>query len=78
MAKTRQHSRWMMDMGVRWTFFFQDTNAVSFRSFIAALGVSKKHNFAMNSITIPRLPGQAVGGMDFFFYKVTFIFFCPK
>jgi len=63
MAKSRLYSRWMMDMGVRWTFFFQDTNAVSFRSFIAALGVSKKYNFAMNSITIPRLPGQAVGGI---------------
>merc|ERR1719242_2849858 len=55
--------RWLEAYGTKWTLFFQDTNAPVFRSYISALGVAKKFNFAMNTITIPRLPGQAVGGI---------------
>lgn len=36
---------------------------VAFRSLISAMGVSYRHNFLMNTITVPRRPGQQVGGM---------------
>ena len=34
-----------------------------FRSLQSVLGVSKSCNFEMNSITIPRKPGEAVGAI---------------
>ena len=45
------------------TFPIQDTNALVFRALPSALGVSVKNNFEMNSITVPRRPGEAVGGI---------------
>merc|ERR1719373_835456 len=63
MYSTGTAMRWQKDHGTKWTLFFQDTNAPVFRSYIPALGVAKKYNFAMNTITIPRLAGQAVGGI---------------
>ena len=47
----------------KWIIFFQDTNGVAVHSLPSAVGVSIKNNFAMNSITVPRLPGQAIGGI---------------
>merc|ERR1712000_617653 len=51
--------KWLNEYKVKWTLFLQDTNAVVFKSFIPALGVSKKNSFAMNTITVPRRPKQA-------------------
>ena len=34
-----------------------------FRAVPAALGVSAKNGFAVNSVTVPRKPGEAVGGI---------------
>ena len=47
--------------GRKWAVFFQDTNALVFRSVPAAIGVSVRNQFAMNSLTVPRKPGEAVG-----------------
>jgi len=55
--------RWMNKLRIKWILFFQDTNGVVFHGLPAALGVSKVNGFAMNSITVPRRPGQAVGGI---------------
>jgi len=63
MFSTGTAKKWRESYGTKWTLFFQDTNAPVFRSYIPALGVAKKYNFAMNTITIPRLAGQAVGGI---------------
>lgn len=49
--------------GMKWLVFFQDTNGVVFRALPAAIGVSSERNFAMNSLTVPRKPGEAVGGI---------------
>ena len=38
-------------------------NALGFRPLLATLGgVGKQHNLHCNFLTVPRLPGQAVGG----------------
>lgn len=55
--------RWMNKLRIKWILFFQDTNGVVFRGLPASLGVSKENGFAMNSITVPRRPGEAVGGI---------------
>uniref|UniRef100_A0A7S3JVS8 UTP-monosaccharide-1-phosphate uridylyltransferase n=1 Tax=Aureoumbra lagunensis TaxID=44058 RepID=A0A7S3JVS8_9STRA len=49
--------------GIQWVYFFQDTNALGFRPLLATLGLSKKLNLHCNFLTVPRLPGQAVGGI---------------
>lgn len=49
--------------GREWVVFFQDTNALVFRGIPAALGVSVRNQFALNSIAVPRKPGEAVGGI---------------
>jgi UDP-sugar pyrophosphorylase len=51
------------DEGKKWIIFFQDTNALAFKAFPALLGVSKKFNLEMNSIAVPRKPGEAVGAI---------------
>ena len=43
--------------------FIQDTNALALKTIPSALGVSKKFNFEMNSITVPRKPGEAMGAI---------------
>lgn len=43
--------------------FFQDTNSLIFKSIPSALGVSKLNNFIVNSITVPRIPGEAAGAI---------------
>ncbi|CEL97994.1 unnamed protein product [Vitrella brassicaformis CCMP3155] len=54
--------KWVKE-GRKWVVFFQDTNGLIFRSVPAVLGVSAKRDFAMNSVTVPRKPGEAVGGI---------------
>lgn len=51
------------DEGKKWIVFFQDTNLLVFRSLLPAIGVSKKHNFEVNSLTVPRKPGESVGAI---------------
>ncbi len=50
-------------LGKKWVVFFQDTNILAFNCFPSALGVSKKNGFVVNSITIPRKPGDNLGGI---------------
>jgi UDP-sugar pyrophosphorylase len=47
----------------KWLFFFQDTNSLSMRSLCACLGVSVEHKYSMNSLAVPRAPGEASGGI---------------
>ncbi|XXQ39996.1 UTP-monosaccharide-1-phosphate uridylyltransferase [Plasmodiophora brassicae] len=54
---------WVARHQTKHVFFFQDTNAAVFRAFPAALGVSVKKQFEVNSITVPRKPGEAVGAI---------------
>jgi UDP-sugar pyrophosphorylase len=49
--------------GRKWIVFFQDTNALIFNAVPSALGVSVSNSFVINSITIPRKPGEAMGGI---------------
>ena len=49
--------------GTKWVYFFQDTNALGFRPLLATLGVSKALDLHCNFLTVPRFPGQAVGGI---------------
>ena len=49
--------------GLQHVVFFQDTNALCMRSLPATLGVSVKHGLHMNSMTIPRSAGEAVGAI---------------
>ena len=49
--------------GRKWVIFFQDTNPLIFRSLPAVLGLSKKNNFEVNSIVVPRKLGEAVGAI---------------
>lgn len=51
------------ESGTEWVYFFQDTNALGFRPLYATLGVSKKLGLHCNFLTVPRFPGQAVGGV---------------
>jgi UDP-sugar pyrophosphorylase len=41
----------------------KDTNGIIFRALPAVLGVSVKNKFAVNSVCVPRTPGEAVGGI---------------
>lgn len=43
--------------------FLQDTNALVINSVIPTLGVSVSKGFHMNSICVPRMPGEAAGGI---------------
>ena len=47
----------------RYVAFFQDTNVLAFKALPAALGVSERLGFAMNSLTVPRSPGEAAGAI---------------
>lgn len=54
--------RWEQE-GRKWVCFLQDTNGLVFHAIPAAIGVSVKNNFAVNSLTVPRRAGEAVGGI---------------
>jgi len=54
--------KWL-DAGKTHVLLFQDTNPLPFRSLCALLGVSIEQGFTMNSVTVPRCPGEAVGGI---------------
>ena len=54
--------RWEKE-GKKHVVFLQDTNALIINSVLPALGVSIAKKFDMNSITIPRLAGEAAGAI---------------
>jgi UDP-sugar pyrophosphorylase len=54
--------RWIKD-GKTHVVFLQDTNALVINSVVPALGVCVTKGFHMNSICVPRLPGEAAGGI---------------
>mmetsp|Transcript_23078 Transcript_23078/g.46707 ORF Transcript_23078/g.46707 Transcript_23078/m.46707 type:complete len:582 (-) Transcript_23078:386-2131(-) len=49
--------------GKKWVCFFQDTNGIIFRALPAVLGVSHTHQLDLNSVCVPRTPGEAVGAI---------------
>lgn len=54
--------KWLAQ-GKEWMVFIQDTNALALKTIPSVLGVSKKNNWEMNSITVPRRPGESVGAI---------------
>lgn len=54
--------KWRQD-GLKWFVIFQDTNANVFKVIPSVLGYSAQEDFALNSITINRKPGEAVGAI---------------
>mmetsp|Transcript_22234 Transcript_22234/g.33130 ORF Transcript_22234/g.33130 Transcript_22234/m.33130 type:complete len:613 (+) Transcript_22234:75-1913(+) len=49
--------------GRKYLMFFQDTNGLVFNAAPAAFGVSASMGFEVNSLTVPRRPGEAVGAI---------------
>ena len=50
-------------MGKEWMIFIQDTNALALKSLPSVLGVSRENNWEMNSVCVPRKPGEAMGAI---------------
>lgn len=50
-------------MGKEWMIFIQDTNALALKVLPSILGVSRKRNWEMNSVCVPRMPGEAMGAI---------------
>lgn len=51
------------EQGVKWVYFFQDTNGLAVMSLAAMLGVSVDLDLEVNSRSVPRVAKQAVGGI---------------
>lgn len=54
--------KWM-EMGKEWMVFIQDTNALALKTIPSVLGVSRANNWQMNSICVPRMPGEQMGAI---------------
>ena len=54
--------KWL-SQGKEWMLFFQDTNALALHTLPSVLGVSRTQNWEMNSIAVPRMPGEAMGAI---------------
>ncbi|MDD9969377.1 MAG: UTP--glucose-1-phosphate uridylyltransferase [Myxococcales bacterium] len=52
-----------LDEGIEHVAFFQDTNGLVFHALTAALGVSEREGYEVNSIVVPRRAGEAAGGI---------------
>lgn len=50
-------------MGKEWMIFIQDTNALALKALPSVLGVSRENNWEMNSVCVPRKPGEAMGAI---------------
>jgi len=50
-------------MGKDWMMFIQDTNAPALRVVPSILGVCRANNWEMNSVCVPRRPGEAMGAI---------------
>jgi len=51
------------DLGKLWMVFIQDTNALALKTIPSVLGVSKKNNWQMNTVCVPRKPGESMGAI---------------
>jgi len=51
--------KWLA-MGKKWELFFLDTNPLIFKCVPSLIAISIKNNFDMNSVIVPRKPGEAV------------------
>lgn len=51
------------DMGKEWMVFIQDTNALAMKAIPSVLGVSRKNNWQMNTVCVPRMPGESMGAI---------------
>jgi len=49
--------------GKKWLVFFQDTNGLIFQAVPALIGVSKHLELEVNTLTVPRRPGESVGSI---------------
>ncbi|CAM9667000.1 unnamed protein product, partial [Heterosigma akashiwo] len=49
--------------GKEWVVLAQDTNGLAFLTLPAVLGVSRSLGLQVNSVAVPRRPGQAIGGI---------------
>jgi UDP-sugar pyrophosphorylase len=54
--------KWV-DQGKLWMIFIQDTNSLAMKCLPSVLGVSKQNNWEMNSVSVPRRPGEAMGAL---------------
>lgn len=54
--------RWQ-SMGKEWMIFIQDTNALALKALTSMLGVSRKNNWEMNTVCVPRMPGESMGAI---------------
>lgn len=54
--------RWA-EAGYEYVALFQDTNGAAMRGLLAALGVSERRGFDVNSMAVPRRAGEAIGGI---------------
>ena len=54
--------KWLK-MGKEWMIFIQDTNALALKALPSVLGVSRQKNWEMNSVCVPRMPGEAMGAI---------------
>lgn len=50
-------------LGKEWMIFIQDTNALALKALPSILGVSRKNNWEMNTVCVPRKPGEAMGAI---------------
>jgi UDP-sugar pyrophosphorylase len=50
-------------MGKEWMIFIQDTNALALKALTSMLGVSRKNNWEMNTVCVPRMPGESMGAI---------------
>lgn len=55
--------------GKKWITVFQDTNPFALRSLPLLLGISSERDFDFNTLTVPRKPGEAVGGITSLVHK---------
>mmetsp|Transcript_11854 Transcript_11854/g.20046 ORF Transcript_11854/g.20046 Transcript_11854/m.20046 type:complete len:574 (-) Transcript_11854:171-1892(-) len=51
------------DMGKKWMVFIQDTNALAMKALPSILGVSAQNNWQMNTVCVPRMPGESMGAI---------------
>lgn len=51
------------NLGKEWMVFIQDTNALALKAIPSILGVSRKNNWLMNSVCVPRKPGESMGAI---------------
>ena len=55
-------AKWQ-DLGKEWMMFIQDTNALALKVVPSILGVSRQNNWEMNSVCVPRKPGESMGAI---------------